>query len=804
MDKDPGSYNSSIKLVPNPQLMKTPLITLPLKKTKDDTDWKSALDSHIKLAYGANHEFSNEIDTFSAIRSDIHNLKPDVLGRDILYKYYGQLELLGLRIPIKHLNVSFTWYDAFRTSSKVKQHSTAFEKASVLFNLAATFSELGKSTLSEGNFKASYTNFQYSAGILQFIAENFLHAPSGDLDPEVVTTFQKVMIAQAQEIFLLKMFNDDSANVKHSLVAKLAKAASNMYESITEPLKGFLSKGVPITFSQLTAYKAIYYDALAHYHNALHNKATSKYGAAIADLKEAESQLKECENTFLPSDFKQIGDFQSELSELIKIELPSIEKDNEFVFNDHVPSTAPIIKPLEGAKPISLADQDFSATVGKDLFEKIIPMSVHEQSSLYSEMQAQLLREEGSNVELLDEELSSLMSYLNLPKSILELKELLEIKPDELRLDYSDSTQELDPRILSAALEIQDSSYVTEAQAVKRIKEEILSKLNNTQNLLLNEERNYSENKLRYGAKWTQQPSTMLNSSYKQNLTRTRKSLEDASLSDKKLESMISPYQYVLNFLSGGPHSSELRNAFNPSLPDNEVSLLDIDDGSFNTKAKIGQLDSKVQELHNLRKERANTYNDLKTAVRKDDISSIILINKDNPNMEENVFRKELLKFQPYRNRIEATGERQNLLMQEIKVLMSEVLNDPTIKKNRLSKHSQKETQSKQLNNYLDAYKQWKTYVTGLKQANSFYKQLFNLVNEQHNSVVNFTNQRQMEANALGQDSLSYGLGSLNLEGTSQPPPRPPKDSDQDPYKNPSVFDPLLYASFSDNNQSRR
>jgi hypothetical protein len=38
--------------------------------------------------------------------------KDSAAGRDLLYRYYGQLELLDLRFPVdeNHIKISFTWY----------------------------------------------------------------------------------------------------------------------------------------------------------------------------------------------------------------------------------------------------------------------------------------------------------------------------------------------------------------------------------------------------------------------------------------------------------------------------------------------------------------------------------------------------------------------------------------------------------------------------------------------------------------------------------------------------------------------
>ena len=60
-------------------------------------------------------------------------------------RYFRALCLMETRFPISRdsgqVHVSFVWYDAFRHSKKTEQCSIHFEKASVLFNLAAILTQ---------------------------------------------------------------------------------------------------------------------------------------------------------------------------------------------------------------------------------------------------------------------------------------------------------------------------------------------------------------------------------------------------------------------------------------------------------------------------------------------------------------------------------------------------------------------------------------------------------------------------------------------------------------------------------------
>lgn len=88
----------------------TPMILLPLKGM-DDVDWSGPLRTYFGSVYGTTDVFVDEINTLNKLRQDVRGAAKDNIGRDLLYKYYAQLELLALRIPISEhdCKINFTW-----------------------------------------------------------------------------------------------------------------------------------------------------------------------------------------------------------------------------------------------------------------------------------------------------------------------------------------------------------------------------------------------------------------------------------------------------------------------------------------------------------------------------------------------------------------------------------------------------------------------------------------------------------------------------------------------------------------------
>lgn len=134
-------------------------------------------------------------------------------------------------------------FDAF-TQKSTAQYSLAFEKASIIFNMAAVLSCAAATqnrASDESALKSAYHSFQASAGMFTYINENFLHAPSTDLSRETVKTLIHVTLAQAQEIFLEKQVADQK---KVGLLAKLAAQAGYLYGQAVEGVQENVQKGI--------------------------------------------------------------------------------------------------------------------------------------------------------------------------------------------------------------------------------------------------------------------------------------------------------------------------------------------------------------------------------------------------------------------------------------------------------------------------------------------------------------------------------------------------------------------------------
>lgn len=86
----------------------TPLISLPYKSTTE-TDFATPIRQTIAQTYGERPDgYTEDIATLSRCRGDaVKGAGSDTTARDLLLKYFGQLELLELRFA--ETKIAFQW-----------------------------------------------------------------------------------------------------------------------------------------------------------------------------------------------------------------------------------------------------------------------------------------------------------------------------------------------------------------------------------------------------------------------------------------------------------------------------------------------------------------------------------------------------------------------------------------------------------------------------------------------------------------------------------------------------------------------
>ncbi|KAJ4496116.1 BRO1-like domain-containing protein [Lentinula edodes] len=808
----------------------SPMISIPLKST-EEVDWTTPIRHLISQSYGESPDnYSSECSSLQRCRQDaVRGAGSDSTARDLLYKYFGQLELLELRFA--EIRVTFPWKDAF-TAKLTTQTSIAFEKASILFQIASVHSSLAasQSRSDPEGIKRAFYYFRTCAGMLTYINDNFLHAPSTDLSREVIKFLVALILAQATEVFLEKCTEEKKGS---GLVSKVAAQTAGMYTALTEQVKEFMGKGIfDRNWVMLIQIKAKYLSSLAQYHRSLADKALSKHGDALVRLTLAETLAKESQylaSSFNPSVSPTLpADAASTLSDRLKAHLSlcsdaksTAQRENDLIYNAVLPNpdSLPQIETTSVASvatPISIQEvygaPEVQKVIGQDIFLKLIPLSVHESASVYSEEKAKLVRGEVERVELAESQVRSAIETMGVKEGVAKFKAILKEAVDDIDDDIDiippDARKWTDE---IASLESRDPLTSLLSQLTQR-KSSVQSTLSYISSNLSQESHTTETLRVQYGVKFTQEPSASLTRDMRRELKELQDHSGQAEGSDKQVEMLWDGVRADVGLLLGWGGEGELGELFRRAMDTvNDQgthvaqSLLDLDEGvnddeEANERAVIAELVSEIDErfgrLSTISRERGEVLKDLKEKIQTDDVSHLLLLNRRNTAVEPTLFAAELEKFRPYQQRLGQTVAQQEVVLSEVGAFWKKLREMSGGRKsyNRTSggtgggslarKWEERERRKRDLlvrfGRARDVYMEVRD---GITKGLTFYTDLSQLASTLESTVKEFVERRTREREALVRQLevekrlSSGGAVSVSQRGSGPPPLPPPPPS---------------------------
>ncbi|KAF5523069.1 Vacuolar protein-sorting protein BRO1 [Colletotrichum aenigma] len=812
-------------------MTQSPMISSPLKAT-NEIDWVSPLKDYIRNIYGDDPErYAEECATLNRLRQDVRGAgKDSTSGRDMLYRYYGQLELLDLRFPVdeQHIKISFTWFDAF-THKSTAQYSLAFEKASIIFNISAVLSchAAHQTRSEESGLKTAYHSFQASAGMFTYINENFLHAPSSDLSRETVKTLIAIMLAQAQEVFLEKQVADKK---KVALLAKLASQAAYLYAQAVEGVQDNFNRAIfEKVWLLMVQVKSNLMSSMSQYYQALADDEAGQHGNAVARLQAAESQGKEANRiaTNFPNSVPPNSNLSAETGGLlveftkrhlstVQDKLKELSKDNDFIYHQTVPaeaSLAPVAK-LPASKPIPVSElyagQDIQRITGPDLFSKIVPLAVTESASLYDEEKAKLIRAETERVDIANSEMAASLDYLRLPGALQVLKGGFdqEILPDdEFRTWCEDVAGHEDPTSIFETLRTE--------------KDYIITTLDKNTKQLDMEESVCEKMRSKYENEWTQQPSSRLTTTLRSDIRNYREALEEAAQSDNQLAAKLRQNEAEFEEMRAAAAHGNIDSLFqravgkvrgktsNTASPSGNENLLDMDfdEEGPSVVDQIHKVEEIMKKLNLIKRERNQVLKDLKEKVHNDDISEILILNKKSiSNYESQLFQSELEKFRPYQNRLLQANHKQSALMKELTASFNTLLQDKRVRSEQSKYEAVQRQRTAVMNKYKRAYQEFLDLEAGLQGAKTWYAEMKETVQSLEKNVETFVNNRRSEGaqllNSIEQERSTRKDAHAELErerlrGLMERMSMEPNATSPKPTSNRPTPSPLNFASNS-------
>ncbi|XP_019510088.1 PREDICTED: rhophilin-2 isoform X2 [Hipposideros armiger] len=252
-----------------------PLIPLGLKETKD-VNFSVVLKDFILEHYSEDGcLYEDDIADLMDLRQACRTPSRDEAGVELLMSYFLQLGFVESRFfpPTRQMGILFTWYDSL-TGVPVSQQNLLLEKASVLFNIGALYTQIGTrcNRQMQDGLESAVDAFQRAAGVLNYLKETFTHTPSYDMSPAMLSVLVKMMLAQAQESVFEKICLSGLRNEFFMLVkvaqeaAKVGEVYQQLHAAMSqEPVK----ENIPYSWASLACVKAHHYGALAHYFVAI-------------------------------------------------------------------------------------------------------------------------------------------------------------------------------------------------------------------------------------------------------------------------------------------------------------------------------------------------------------------------------------------------------------------------------------------------------------------------------------------------------------------------------------------------------
>ncbi|KAE9411111.1 BRO1-domain-containing protein [Gymnopus androsaceus JB14] len=786
----------------------SPMISIPRKST-DDVDWTSPIRTLISQSYGENPEnYAAECASLHRCRQDaVRGAGSDSTARDLLYKYFGQLELIELRFS--EIRVTFPWRDAF-TGKLTTQTSIAFEKASILYQIASVHSAIASSQSradAEG-LKRAFYYFRTSAGMLGYINDNFLHAPSTDLSREVVRFLVGIILAQATEVFFEKCVEEKKGS---ALVAKIGAQAAAMYTGLGEQVKEFMGKGVfDRNWVTLIQIKSKYFTSLSNYHRGLAESSLSKHGDALVrytlactHAKEAQRLASSFSSSFNPTLSPTLPpDAGTSLTERLKAHLSlctdrqsNAQRENDLIYHAVLPNadSLPPIETLVVATAIPIQEvygtPEVQKTIGQDIFLRLVPLSVHESASVYSEEKAKLVRGEVEKAELAGIEAQSALDAMGIKDGLRRFRNIAQ---------GNDSEDIIPPEVHRWITDISllesrepTSTLLSHLNTKKSTVQSTLSSISQSLEL---ESRECESLRVQFSHKWSQEPSAGPTKSFRQELKSHYGALEAAQGSDAQVNALWDIVRPDVGVLIG----SGVEEVFSKATDTTQGSLLDLDNGEDDDREKeriaetVQQIDERLARQRQIEREKNEVLKDLKEKIISDDVSHLLLLNRRNANspnsgVEPALFAAELEKFRPFQVRLAATIQLQENVLKEVEALWKGLQGQGragrgTGKGGAAEKYSEREKRKQDaVERFKRAKEGYMEVRDGIAKGLNFYTELASLTATLARNVDSYVKERKEEREGLVRNleverRLSGGPPGLGSSGGAPPLPPPPHD----------------------------
>ncbi|XP_027205732.2 programmed cell death 6-interacting protein-like protein AliX [Dermatophagoides pteronyssinus] len=707
------------------------LLSIPLKKTYE-VDLVKYLKVSITAQYGNVDEKSKDnLEVLNRMRNNAtsRNIESSQeTSLEIIEKYYDQLVLLHNKLP--QANIPFKWKDAFEkggifSSSSMTVSNLSFEKVCIMFNIGALMSTLGAYYCKEGAFndnslKQAIKHFQGAAGIFQALKHTTSSSSDGneltfDLQTEVLNMLQHMMLAQAQEAFFFKAYND---GMKESSIARIAAQCVEFYGEVEKQIqsinfkdKSFLPEWVDIFIQKHNAYKGV-----AEYYQAMVAKDKKEFGEQITRLTKALEFLKSAETRVvigMAEKFKEIVNKAT-------LALEEVKRDNDFIYHARIPDykSLPTISKALLAKCTDIPNLFFPNET--DLFTNLLPLAMHQSISRFENRKQELVNGEIAHLREMTQTLSGILASLNLPAAI----------EDTQGVEVPKSIQEKATAIRQKGGIEEIERLINELPDLLKRNREILDEIERSLNA---EEESDSKLRSQFKDKWTRTQSNKLNQTWRSHIAKYRSIIEKAVEADKKLKGNYDMNIEKIRLLSSPS------NALASAIPSNQSGGSSIDDSAVQALRQL------MLQVDSLKRERESLENDLKNIEFEELRKQFMSYLNVNAGVDETTVAAEVIgnAYNELQKKVRQSKEKQERLITEIQEANQKFV---------AQRGSSGSKRDQFLKDCAAAYEAYMQLLSNLKEGNKFYNDLTQLLVNLQGKVNDFCFARKAEREELCKD----------------------------------------------------
>ena len=604
--------------------------------------------------------------------------------------------------------------------------------------------------------KNAAANFCFAAGVINHIKTNVIPElrsnPPEDMDDLTLESLEHLMLAQAQECFWQKAVKD---GLKDASITKLAAKVSDLYSDSSDwALK---SDSISAEWIHHINAKHHHFAAAAQYRAACDCLEKRKYGEEVARLRDSLNCVNEAMKESRYINKAVLGDLNG-LKNRVSEDLKRAEKDNDTIYLIAEPPKSEL-KTLDRASMVSarvpkeVSDSqelltDHGGELGKPLFAKLVPYSVHVAASIYADRRDRLVNNTIiAELEALTQRIHEKLSSLNLPGSLQALEKPLGLPPglashaEEIR--QANGVQRLHNTIADTE-KLKASNRVLYQEGI---------------DLLRTEAGEDEAERRRYGTdRWTRPAGKDVLPKLYNQVNDVEGYLKQADSSDKLVQNRLQENESLIRLLAGSDRDLE------DYVPSSRRATM-----TAKVEREVNALRASLNEVNRLESRRRKKVESLRAKAKEDDVNSDLLreaarLEREYPmqpvsaSQFETLFDERLKKYDPDQNDVKREEQEQDRLLYRVAESNTQFQNA------KRGDTSSKEREQA-LQNLENAYTTYKEIMRNLETGRKFYNDLSVITTRFRDECRNFVYTRRTEAQLLGGD-LSTAMAGLQLQQT--------------------------------------